>query len=275
VRASAGEALTGLRVALGTLSVLPVRAPLLDDSGRLASRAAVDPPPWPPAAGWAMLWAPVVGLLLGGLALGGALLIRAVGGGDPLAAVVAVALLAAGTRGLHLDGLADTVDGLGVGRDAARALRVMKSSDTGPFAVITLVLVLLAQVASIDRALGAGHGALAVPLAAVVGRLTLAPACRPAVPAARPTGLGALVAGRVPGLAAAVVTGLTLAASAAAGLLAGVGPWRPLLATALGLLAGEALLRHCRRRFGGVTGDVLGALVETATTVALVVLATA
>jgi adenosylcobinamide-GDP ribazoletransferase len=34
----------------------------------------------------------------------------------------------------------------------------------------------------------------------------------------------------------------------------------------------ELLLRHCTRRFGGVTGDVFGGLAETAATVSLVVL---
>jgi adenosylcobinamide-GDP ribazoletransferase len=42
----------------------------------------------------------------------------------------------------------------------------------------------------------------------------------------------------------------------------------------LGAGAAELLLRHCTRRFGGVTGDVFGALAETAATVGVVVLAT-
>ncbi|WP_207958348.1 adenosylcobinamide-GDP ribazoletransferase, partial [Streptomyces sp. YIM 98790] len=43
-------------------------------------------------------------------------------------------------------------------------------------------------------------------------------------------------------------------------------------AVVLGLCAAEALLWHCRRRLGGVTGDVLGALAETAATLTLLAL---
>ncbi|MER0246280.1 adenosylcobinamide-GDP ribazoletransferase, partial [Streptomyces sp. HSW2009] len=53
----------------------------------------------------------------------------------------------------------------------------------------------------------------------------------------------------------------------------GIRDWRCAVATLVALAAAEALLRHCRRRFGGVTGDVFGALAETATTAALIVLA--
>ncbi|MFT2020377.1 adenosylcobinamide-GDP ribazoletransferase, partial [Streptomyces sp. 796.1] len=50
------------------------------------------------------------------------------------------------------------------------------------------------------------------------------------------------------------------------------GAVRCAVAVLVALVAAEALLRHCRRRFGGVTGDVFGALAETATTAALAVL---
>ena len=69
-------------------------------------------------------WAPLVGLLLGGLATGVAVLgTRWIS--PPAGAVLAVAVLALLTRGLHLDGLADTADGLGPLRDRDRALQVM------------------------------------------------------------------------------------------------------------------------------------------------------
>ena len=62
------------------------------------------------------------------------------------------------TRGLHLDGLADTADGLGSAKPAADALRIMKASDIGPFGVVTLVLALLGQVLLLASAWGR-HGA--------------------------------------------------------------------------------------------------------------------
>ncbi|MYR56245.1 adenosylcobinamide-GDP ribazoletransferase, partial [Streptomyces sp. SID625] len=79
-------------------------------------------------------------------------LLHLLGAAPLLAAVVTAAVPAVLTRGLHLDGLADTADGLGSGKPAADALRIMKQSDIGPFGVITLLFVLLAQVAALTQA---------------------------------------------------------------------------------------------------------------------------
>ncbi len=102
-------------------------------------------------------WAPLIGLLLGGVATGVAVLgTRWI---SPLAgAVLAVTVLALLTRGLHLDGLADTADGLGPLRDRERALEVMRSGDVGPFGVATLVLTLLLQVACAAALLATDDG---------------------------------------------------------------------------------------------------------------------
>ncbi|MEU3876478.1 adenosylcobinamide-GDP ribazoletransferase [Streptomyces sp. NPDC029704] len=241
-----------LRFAFGTLTVLPVRLTRWD---RAAARGG-------------MLAAPLAGLVVGACAAGAGALLALLGSGPLLAAVVTVAVPAVLTRGLHLDGLADVADGLGSGKPAADALRIMKQSDIGPFGVITLVLTLFGQVAALDRlyAAGALRGALAAVVAAGAARCALTLACRTGVPAARPDGLGAAVAGAVPVPAAAAVAALTaLAAVAAGGVHAGA-------AVLGGLVAAELLLRHCRRRLGGVTGDVFGALAETAATTALLAL---
>ncbi|HEY8479045.1 MAG TPA: adenosylcobinamide-GDP ribazoletransferase, partial [Spirillospora sp.] len=132
-----------------------------------------------------------------------------------------------------------------------------------------LLLTLLIQVTALSSA---PDPAVAALIAAVTGRLTLPWACRAGVPSARPGGLGALVAGSVPGRAAAAVTAAVLAAAAVAGALAG-GPGGALhgaAAVVVGLAAGLVTLRHAVRRLGGVTGDVLGALVEVAATAAIV-----
>ncbi|MEU5182170.1 adenosylcobinamide-GDP ribazoletransferase, partial [Streptomyces longwoodensis] len=174
----------GLRFAFGTLTVLPVRVHRWD---RAAARGG-------------MLGAPVAGLVVGAASAGLGLLLLVLGAGPLLAAVASVAVPAALTRGLHLDGLADTADGLGSGRPAEDALRIMKQSDIGPFGVVTLVLVLLAQVAALGRLYGDSwaRGALAAVVGAVAARLALTLAARAGVPAARPEGLGAAVAGVVP-----------------------------------------------------------------------------
>ncbi|WP_446042260.1 adenosylcobinamide-GDP ribazoletransferase, partial [Streptomyces sp. SID1121] len=217
----------------------------------------------------------LVGLVAGLVAAAvGAVLLQA-GAGPLLAAVAAVAVPAVLTRGLHLDGLADTADGLGSGKPAEDALRIMKRSDIGPFGVITLLLVLLGQVAAVSELYGEGpaHGAVALAVSGVAARLVLTVACRTGVPPARPDGLGAAVAGAVP-VRAAVLTALaaTAVCAVAGGVFGFTGAVHHALAVPAALGAAHLLLGHCVRRFGGVTGDVLGALAETAATTALVVL---
>ncbi|RST18039.1 adenosylcobinamide-GDP ribazoletransferase, partial [Streptomyces sp. WAC04770] len=131
----------GLRFAFGTLTVLPVRVTHWD---RATARSG-------------MLCAPLAGLVVGLLAAALGALSLLAGSGPLLAAVASVAVPAALTRGLHLDGLADTADGLGSGKPAEDALRIMKQSDIGPFGVITLLLVLLAQVAVLFQPVSYTH----------------------------------------------------------------------------------------------------------------------
>ncbi len=184
----------GLRLALTTLTVLRVRGP------RVLDRRT---------AGVAMSLAPLVGLLLGALAAGVLLGLRAVTDDDLLPAVAAVAVLAALTRGLHLDGLADTADGLASYLPPERAREVMKASDVGALGMATVVLSLALQAAALAAA--GGRGGVAVLLAAGAGRVAVTAACTPATPAAAPTGLGALVAGTVRpvvALAVALAAGL-------------------------------------------------------------------
>lgn len=226
---------------------------------------------------WAVLClAPVVGLGLGGIAA--ALLLAARWAfpgliGRLLASVLVVGALAGMTGGLHLDGLADTADGLGRHGDPQESLAVMRRGDVGPFGVVALVLVVLVDVGALARDTGYGRGIGSVLLAVVCGRLAMLHAgvgIRPA----RPEGLGASVAGSVPfwwaALASVLALGLALVPAAfgqfaAAGRLGG--------GLVVGLLAAAWLRRRAVRRFGGITGDVLGALCEVATATALLVTA--
>jgi adenosylcobinamide-GDP ribazoletransferase len=249
----------GLRFSFGTLTVLPVEVTRWDR----------------PAARGGMLCAPLAGLVVGAGAAAAGLVLLLLGAGALLAAVASAAVPALLTRGLHLDGLADTADGLGSGKPAEDALRIMKQSDIGPFGVITLVLVLFAQVAALAETYADSwlRGALAAVVAGTVARLALTLAARSGVPAARPEGLGAAVAGVVPVRGAAgVALAVTGLAAASGALLGADGVVRTALAVLVALGAAELLLRHCTRRFGGVTGDVFGGLAETAATAALVVL---
>jgi adenosylcobinamide-GDP ribazoletransferase len=252
---------SGLRLSVTLLTVIPLGGPVTEPSQDTAAAA--------------MTWAPAVGLLLGGIAA--TVLVVAdhpLGAGPLTAAGLAVAALALLTRGLHLDGLADLADGLGSGQPAARALDIMRRSDIGPFGIVTLVLTLVIQVGALAHAeaAGGGRGPAALIAAAVTGRLALTWACRRGVAAARQEGLGALVAGTVRPVLAAGITLIVLAAAVSVVRTGFTGFTLP-LAVVAGLAAAFVLQRHAVRRLGGITGDVLGALIETAATVTMVVAA--
>jgi cobalamin synthase len=228
---------------------------------RVPARAAAS-------SGGVLPWAPLIGGVLGGVAAGVAVL------GDrsvsPLVgAVLAVAVLALLTRGLHLDGLADTADGLGPLRGRERALQVMRQGDVGPFGVVSLVLVLLLQVACLAALPAADGGWLPLVTAVVTARLAMARTGLPGVPVAEGSALGRAVAGTV---SPAWFAGCAVATAALIGLATGgdlVRTGQLAGTAAAGLLAAELVLRRARRRLGGVSGDVMGAMGETATTVTL------
>jgi adenosylcobinamide-GDP ribazoletransferase len=257
--------LAGLRNALGLFSILPVRA-----AAEIGRREAVR----------AVLWLPVAGVLLAVPPAGVLLGVEAGGHSAPrrlLAAALAIGVLALLTGGLHLDGLADTADGLGSRRPRDEALAIMRRSDVGPFGVAALVFTILVQITALATVHPGWPGAGAVLLAAVTGRVAVVLATGPGSPAARPDGFGALVAAGT--TARARITAGTAALAVAAGTAAVAwGPVAALRAAAAvlaGLLAAELLRRIAVRRLGGLTGDVFGALIEVTAATALLALALA
>jgi adenosylcobinamide-GDP ribazoletransferase len=251
----------GLRLSLTTLTVLPLPA------GRVDRRAAA----------LAMAWAPGVGLALGAVLALTAWGLTGLGLAPLPSAAVLVVLLGLLTRGLHLDGLADTFDALGSYTAADRALAIMKSPEAGPLGVAAIAAVLLVDAAALS-VLVARRDWLLIAAAIAIGRLGITLCCARRIPPARPDGLGALVAGTVPAPVCAAwavaLIALTGVASAAGG--SGWPDWvRAGLAVLLGCAVALLLARQCMRRFGGVTGDVLGAGCELATAVALLALSTA
>jgi adenosylcobinamide-GDP ribazoletransferase len=222
----------------------------------------------------AVRWLPAIGAALGALAgLVAAAALAVDGRATLLAAVLGIGALAWGTRGLHLDGLADTADGLGSRRPPAEALQVMRQSDIGPFGVLALVLVVLVDVAALARigADGVWCCTAALAVAAATGRLAVLHATTPGVPAARTGGFGALVAGATAPALCAVATVIVLAGGAGVAALtphASVIAWP--CAQVGALLLARLFRWHAARRFRGVTGDVFGALIELTTAVTLI-----
>ena len=184
-----------------------------------------------------------------------------------LSAVLIVAAWAALTGGLHLDGLADCADGLLLPVDRIRRLETLRDPSVGAFGVITLVLALLLKTAAVAAAVDPVAALLLAPLWA---RWTLLLGARQ--PSARVEGLGArFAAGLTPSI---------LAQALASALLATVliVLWRGhFLLAGLAILAAHgaavAVIALARRRLGGVTGDVLGLIVEGSEVAVLLVFA--
>ena len=235
------------RLAVGTLTVIPVRPPTVVDRQ---------------VAGRAMLLAPVAVLPLAVLAAVLGRLAALTGWPSLLSGLVVVATLALGTRALHLDGLADTVDGLGSGRDRRRALEVMRRGDVGPMGVVVLILVLGAQAATGAALTRSWPDAVLLAVLIVASRSSLLIACRASIPAARPDGLGSVVAGSVRSTAA-LGCGVAVAVVVIGTAVAVGRPWwAGVTAVVVAALISYAIVRLATRRLGGITGDVLGAGVE-------------
>lgn len=209
----------------------------------------------PAALGRAAWWFPVVGLLLGGALALTSRLAEALW--PPLlGAAVVVAAWKVATGGIHLDGLADSLDGL-AGRDAAERIAIMRDGRIGVFGAGGLVLLLVLTVTAL-AGLSAPLRLRVLVLTPVIGRVTPLLVGAWLAPATPGQGLGAAFAAALPrwagfahGLAA---LGLAAWLLGAWGVAVGAAGW------AVALLAATLLAR----RLGGVTGDVLGAVVELA-----------
>ncbi len=228
----------------------------------------------PVVAGRAMLLAPVAALVPAAAAAVVVLTGWWAAAPPLVTGALTVGALALASRGLHLDGLADTADGLASSYDRERALAVMRTGDVGPAGATTLLVVVLTQAAAVAALAAGWRGAIVVAAAVVTSRGALAVCCVPGVPSARPHGLGATVAGTVPVRRAVAATAVSTSVVGVVVALVGLPWWAGPLAVLLGVGAAGVLMRRCVRRLGGVTGDVLGACVEVALTTSLVVLAT-
>jgi adenosylcobinamide-GDP ribazoletransferase len=248
-------AFASLRLAVGTLTIIP--------SGRLPE---IDRP----VAARAMIIAPLAVLPLA-FAAGAVGRLADLGDLPPLAVgLLMVAALALGTRVMHLDGLADTVDGLGSGWDRARSLAIMARGDVGPMGVVAVVITLGLQAAGLGEVVTDLRGALFAGLIICGSRAALALVCVRGVPPARDQGLGVTVAGSVP-------TAVAILAWPAVMMIIGLGAWLlgfsvigPVIGAAVAGLVVVGLVRHCVRRLGGVTGDVMGAAIELAFTIMII-----
>ena len=227
-----------LRLALQFLTTLPAGGPVAVNDR---------------IQGLAPLWYPLVGLLLGALML---LAVSLLSLPFYLEAILVLALWAALTGALHLDGLADCADALvgGLG-DRQRRLELMQDPLCGSMAVVTLVVFLGLKVAAIAALLQIDQAAwlLWVPLLARCSILLLFIT----TPYARAGGLAAKMLATLP--ERQVIVTVALVAALPYSLLPAV-LWSYLLL--LSLLLFVLVRRAAMARLGGFTGDVAGAQVE-------------
>ncbi len=204
------------------------------------------------ALGHAATFFPMIGLILGGcLWLCDKIFFFLP---PPFLNLLLVAVLATLSRGLHLDGLADTADGFLGSTDRQRSLAIMKDSAVGTFGVLVVLLALFLKLRSLDLLAGGYRGA-ALLIAPMLGRwscVVMAYSSRPA----RAEGLGwVFVRGvrfREFGLASVLALAVTFALVEIVGLVVFI----PLATLTL------LFTLYCNRRLGGVTGDTLGAMGE-------------
>jgi adenosylcobinamide-GDP ribazoletransferase len=225
--------------------------------------------PWPKRPvrsadeiGRGTIFFPVIGLLLGLiLALVNRLLEPFASPG--LSSVVLVTLLALLTRGLHLDGLGDTFDGLGAGGDRERMLRIMDDSHTGAFGLIAIVLLLFFKIHAIESIDGERWRALlAAPVLGRCAMVLLGYRSKAAKP-----GLGSSLIDHLKTRHVLIATFITLVLVAA--VLHGRGIALMIWIAVFSLASKE----YFHRRLGGVTGDSFGAVGELSETSVLVFLA--
>lgn len=206
------------------------------------------------ALGRAAAWFPVVGLAIGA-ALVGVERLTSVLFPSLLSALLTVTAWKVLTGGLHLDGLADCLDGL-VGRDADHRLSIMRDSRIGAFGAVGLILVLLLEIASVVELPTAARWRALLVLPAIA-RAT-PPLLAWCFPPAKVDGHGAAFRAGLRARAAPVALALALLLAGAVLGIAG------LVVAAAAVVAALALAGFMAARLAGLTGDVLGAAIEVA-----------
>ena len=210
-----------------------------------------------------MKWMPLIGLLVALPAAGGFVLCDWLLNRE-IAAIAAVILLIGVTGGLHLDGLADSADGLFSYRSRERMLEIMRDSMLGVNGVITVVLTILLKYLLLCSI--ATDGVVpAVLVAPVLGRMALVWHSASANYARKERGIGDFVnqtgliqAGSATVLSLVLVGGILFFG----GVRPSVIPWLTLVFHLLPIVLAVGFATYVNRRLGGITGDTIGASVE-------------
>ncbi len=210
-----------------------------------------------------MKWMPLVGLLAG---LPGALAFALTDPflGREVAALFSVIMLITVTGGLHLDGIADTADGLFSYRSRERMLEIMRDSTLGANGVIALVLTILLKFTLLAQIPGQG-GLLAVLATPVLGRTALTWLSASARYAREVRGIGDYVnqTGLPQALGATAISlGLILPLLVIFGVRGALVPVVAMLLLLPSIAVTTLFAVYLKKRLGGITGDTIGASIE-------------
>lgn len=208
---------------------------------------------------------PIVGLILG-LIVAGIYSLVSLKLAQQASSAIAIVSLIALTRALHIDGLADTLDGLFGGKDKEHTLSIMKDSRVGSFgtvAVSSIIVLKIFLLSSIAVALKLK----AIIIFPVVGRWVATYALATQPYARDEPGLGSLFMGESGGRSLIISSLITIVITAA--LLRINAAVVMVVALALAIL----YIRFVNVKLGGMTGDTVGALIELTETVALLTIA--
>jgi adenosylcobinamide-GDP ribazoletransferase len=220
-------------------------------------------PSSPQAVAASLGWFPMVGFIIGAaLACEDAILTRMLGGA--ISAVLVVLTLTVVTGAVHLDGLADTADALGAGRNRRRALEILSDSRIGSFGAAAVFFALALEVTAIARSAGAARHAA---IFAALGISRWAMVAVSGLDYLRPDGAGAMLLG-----AQARRSNMTIAGLTVAGAMLPILGTHVVSAVIVAILVVAAMRSFFRRWIGGVTGDLIGAcgmIVEVAVLIAM------
>jgi adenosylcobinamide-GDP ribazoletransferase len=247
-----GKIVADIRTAVSFCLILPVASVAPANDGELAR------------ASWAL---PIAGLVVG---LAGAIvyaIARAMSLPPDPAAALALAATLLITGALHEDGLADTVDGFGGGKNRDQKLEIMRDSRIGTYGTCALILSMIARWSALATIAESVAVTMALLAAHAAGRATL-PVFMWLIPPARSDGLSA-GAGRPPSHSALLAAALGFLCIAF-----GLGFAKAVIGLCVLSLISVLWAWLATRQVGGQTGDILGAL-EQSSEIAVLLMATA
>lgn len=212
--------------------------------------------------GKGMRFFPVVGMVIGLILFLAFCLLGRIIYSPMVMAVILVIIEVVLTGGLHLDGLADTFDGIFSYRSKQKMLDIMKDSRLGTNGGLVLILYFFLKVALLVE--GSSEFPAVMPImvliSPVIARLNSVVNCG-AAPYARATGMGKTFVDHTDGVAVGIATILTLAFVGGTFYLIEL-PYTMLIIIPIVMILGYLFAKLMTRKIGGITGDTLGAVVE-------------